>query len=380
MPLPCASPGRPVRDALIALNATPGLPRAAICRLGREPELWCGEPRPEPAALAAHTGLPRAAVERALRAGRAAGATARRERERAAELGAQILVQGDPAYPATLGDLDLPPPVLYCRGTLPAGPAIAIVGSRRMDAYGAEAARFLAHELAAHGLVIVSGFAPGVDATAHRAALAAPGGRTVAILGCGLGVDYPPGHGPLGEEVSRGGALLTEFACDSEPRPWNFPVRNRLIAALSLGTLVVQATLRSGSLVTARLALDLGRDVWAVPGRIFDERSLGPNGLIRDGARAIQHPADVLDSLPEAVREALGLAAQSEALDAPGPPLPPGAAGDVARALVRGSPQAPEELAAATGLAVEAVLGHLLELELSGFARRHPGPAFSRPG
>src|SRR6185295_1330838 len=118
---------------------------------------------------------------------------------------------------------------------------------------------------------------------AHRGALAVPGGRTIAVLGCGLGVDYPRGHATLAGEIAAAGAILTEFPCGAQPLGWHFPVRNRIIAALALGTLVVEAAVRSGSLVTARHALDLGREVWAIPGRLGDPRAAGPNGLIRDG-------------------------------------------------------------------------------------------------
>jgi len=185
------------------------------------------------------------------------------------------------------------PACLYARGSLSDGVAVAIVGSRRASRYGREIATWLAGELARRGLTVVSGFAVGVDAAAHRGALAA-GGPTVAVLGCGLDVDYPRGHFELGRRIVHGeggggaepgprGAVITEFPCGVEPKAWHFPVRNRLIAALSLGTVVVRAAERSGSLITARRALDLGREVLAVPGAIFDRLSAGPHRLLRDG-------------------------------------------------------------------------------------------------
>jgi DNA processing protein len=258
---------------------------------------------------------------------------------------------------------------------------VAIVGSRRMDAYGREAATLFARELARAGLAIVSGFAHGVDAAAHRAALAAPDGRTLAVLGTGLGVDYPRGHRRLGDEIAQRGALVTEFPCGARPQTWHFPVRNRLIAALASATLVVQAALRSGSLVTAHLALDLGRDVWAVPGRIFDELALGANGLLRDGAQLALDPRDLLESLPLALRARLPeLVPHSSAgvrRDDPRP-RPTGMAGATLEALVPGEPRDPEEVAAAAKLGVQEVLGALLELELGGWVRRLPGPLFAR--
>jgi DNA processing protein len=289
-----------------------------------------------------------------------------------------ILTPEDSGYPAPLRDLTLPPPVLYVRGALASErPAVAIVGSRRMDPYGREAATLFARELAAAGLSIVSGFAHGVDATAHRGALAAPGGHTVAVLGTGLGVDYPRGHRRLGDEVAGRGALLSEFPCGARPQSWTFPVRNRIIAALAAATLVVQAAPRSGSLITARLALELGRDVWAVPGRIFDELALGTNDLVRDGAHLAQAPRDLVEGLPSWLRERLRPAGDGERRADPRP-APLGPAGQVLAALVPGEPRDAEAIAAASGVGVEGALGALLELELAGWVRRLPGPAFSR--
>jgi DNA processing protein len=264
--------------------------------------------------------------------------------------------------------------VLAVRGEIPAGPAVAMVGSRKADPYGKEVAELFARALAEAGVTVVSGFARGVDAAAHRGALSTPGGRTVAVLGCGLGIDYPSGHAALGKEIAARGALVSEFPCDAGPRSWHFPVRNRVIAALAAGTLVVQAAPKSGSLVTAKHSLDLGREVWAVPGRIFDERSLGPNALIRDGATLVQHPREILESLFPGPRP-LPLLQERPAEPEPPPPGPPG---DVLSALPAGSPRAPEELAEATGLAVDQVLGALLELELTGLVRRTAGGLYAR--
>jgi DNA processing protein len=225
-------------------------------------------------------------------------------------------------------------------------------------------------------VTVVSGFARGVDAAAHRGALSAPEGRTVAVLGCGLGVDYPSGHADLGREIAARGAVVSELPFGAEPRAWHFPVRNRVIAALSAGTLVVQAAPRSGSLVTARHALDLGRQVWAVPGRIFDERSIGPNALIRDGAALVQHPKEILEELfgVSHTPGALPLFAEAETE----PEAPPGVAGQVLGCLPKGASRAPEELAAAAGLPVDQVLGALLELELGGLVKRMVGGVYGR--
>jgi DNA processing protein len=251
---------------------------------------------------------------------------------------------------------------------------VAVVGSRRADAYGREAADLFARALAAAGVTVVSGFAQGIDAAAHRSALAAPGGRTVAVLGCGLGVDYPRGHGRLADEIAGRGAVMTEFPCGLIPRAWHFPLRNRSLAALAAGTLVVQAALRSGSLITARHALDLGRDVWAVPGRIFDESSLGANALIREGAQLVQHPADLLELLlPTAAAAQLALPPAS-----PEPEPPPGFAGQVLAEIPPGAPRLAEEIAARLESPVDRVLAALLELELAGWVKRMPGPVYGR--
>jgi DNA processing protein len=274
--------------------------------------------------------------------------------------------------------------VLAVQGELPStllmGSAVAIVGSRRTDAYGREAANHFGRALAAAGLTVVSGCARGVDATAHRAALAA-GGTTVAVLGCGLGVDYPRGHARLRREIAAGGAVISELPFDAEPIAWHFPVRNRIIAALARGTLVVQAAERSGSLITARHALDLGRDVLAVPGSIFDRRSRGTHALLRDGAFPAATPRDVLDVLfgPSEADLLLGAAEPSRPAVAEAG-RPDGLPGRVLGALPVGRERGVEEVAEAVGAGVDRVLGALLELELAGWVRRHAGAAYSRVG
>jgi DNA processing protein len=374
------------RTLRIALNATPTLSRPALYRLTEDLDAWAGSAAGPPGdldALAGALGVPRTQMRRALAIAADAEAIAGREIAAAERLGAHLVVLGDPDYPADLGHLALPPPVLCVCGELPPGPAVAIVGSRRTDAYGQEVAELFARSLAAAGVTIVSGFARGIDAAAHRGALGAEGGRTVAVLGCGLGVDYPSGHERLGREIAAHGALVTEFPCHLSPRGWHFPIRNRVIAALSAGTLVVQAALRSGSLLTARWAADLGKDVWAIPGRIFDERSLGPNALIRDGAPLVQHPREILDELlgsPSGVRFHLAAppAAPQSAPPEDEEEAPAGFPGAVLAALPSGALRHPEEIAAGLEAPVDQVLGALLELELGGRVRRHPGSMYGR--
>ena len=383
--------GRPSRAAgarrlLIALNAADRLGRAALCRLAAAHDRWQDlSPAQDLDPFAAALGVTPKQLRRALELKPRAIALARRELERAERLDCRVITRLDDDYPRSLFDLSLPPPVLYCRGGLPSGPAVAIVGSRKMDAYGERAARLFGRQLAAAGVTVVSGFARGVDATAHRAALDT-GGSTVAVVGCGVDVDYPRGHASLAGDIREHGAMVSEFALGAEPRAWRFPVRNRVIAALAVGTLVVQATYKSGSLITAHHALELGRDVYAVPGRIFDDGAQGTNALIADGALPARRPRDVLESLSIGVQQELFEATPSPAAPADPPPLraaparrpPPGLPGRVVEALLAERGRTAEEVATRTGVAVEEVVGALLELELGGWAQRAPGPVYLR--
>lgn len=367
---------------LIALNASDRINRAALCTLAAVHERWrdlsaSSDLEPHAAAL----GVTQEQLRRVLELRSRAGQLARREVERANQFGCRIITRLDDDYPPPLLDLSLPPPVLYCRGRMPAGPAVAIVGSRKMDPYGERAAELFGRRLAAAGVTVVSGFARGVDATAHRAALDASG-KTVAVLGCGVDVDYPRGSGALARAISHSGAVLSEFAFGVEPRPWRFPVRNRVIAALAVGTLVVQATHKSGSLITAHHALELGRDVYAIPGRIFDDGSRGTNALIADGALPARDPRDVLESLSIGAQQELfpPPAAQSPPPrpEVPARKPPPGLPGRLLEALIADRGRTAEEISARTEIAVEEVVGVLLELELAGWVRRAPGPVYLR--
>src|SRR5438128_5300556 len=205
---------------------------------------------------------------------------------------------GDERYPELLRAIYDPPAVLYCDGSVEPGDrqAVAIVGSRQATPYGLRITETLAGELSALGFTILSGFARGIDAAAHRAALAA-GGRTIAVLGCGLDVDYPPGHASLHAEIAGSGAGLTGFAPGTPPRATNFPRRNRIISGLALGVVVVEAADDSGSLITARLALEQGREVFAVPGPIDVPTSQGPHGLLKQGATLVETVDDIVEEL-----------------------------------------------------------------------------------
>ncbi len=221
----------------------------------------------------------------------------RAQLERLAAGGLRFLARSDDGFPPLLRSIHDPPPGLFLRGggepLLLARLAVAIVGARACSGYGAAVARSLGRDLAAAGLVVVSGLARGVDAEAHRGALEA-GGTTVAVLGCGIDRDYPAAHAELARRVAESGLIVSEYAPGVEPAPWRFPARNRIVAGLSGATVVVEARERSGALITADLALEEGREVFAVPGEITSSLSAGANALLRLGATPLTAAADVL--------------------------------------------------------------------------------------
>jgi DNA processing protein len=220
------------------------------------------------------------------------------------------ILRSETSYPALLNQLHSPPSGLFIRGALAGGPALAVVGTRKATPYGRQAVGMLIPPLARAGVVIVSGLAYGIDAFAHEAALAA-GGRTVAVIGSGVddGAIYPRGHVDLARRiVSGGGAVMSEYPPGTAPFKSHFPERNRIVAALSQAVLVIEAPRKSGAMITARLALEIGREVLAVPGAITSENSWGPNRLIRDGAMPVNCPEDVA--------AALGLTFEATAADA----------------------------------------------------------------
>jgi DNA processing protein len=212
--------------------------------------------------------------------------------------GLRVLTWEDTAYPPLLREIYGPPPVLYLRGTLlPEDQwAVAIVGTRRATAYGKQAARMLAHDLAQNGVTVVSGLARGIDAEAHQGALEA-GGRTIAVMGCGLDRVYPPEHRHLAHRIAEHGALVGDYPVGTPPDARNFPPRNRIISGLSKGVLVVEAGAKSGALITVEFAGEQGRDVFAVPGNIVSRNSIGCNRLIQNGAKMVLGVQDILEEL-----------------------------------------------------------------------------------
>lgn len=294
---------------------------------------------------------------------------ARRLVKRMEACGDRILLPGDPSYPASLIDLEDRPPVLFGRGdlTLLDRPAVAIVGSRDHTAYGGRVAEMVAGQSAIAGLIVVSGMARGIDGLAHRAALQA-GGGTIGVLGNGLGVIYPAAHRRLYADMEAGGLLITEFPPGERPAAGSFPRRNRIISGLARATVVIEAAAGSGALITARTALDQNRDVFAVPGPITSQLSVGTNGLIRDGAFPLLEMADLLFRYPELARRAP---------ENPAPAAP--ARTDQARLLelLRSEPLPPDELADRMCLSGGEVLALLGGLEIGGLVRQEAGQRFA---
>ncbi|MEX2146054.1 MAG: DNA-processing protein DprA [Candidatus Rokuibacteriota bacterium] len=282
-----------------------------------------------------------------------------------------LLTPGHASYPALLAAVPSPP-ALYVRGALVPGDAlaIAIVGARQATPYGLAVAAELAAELAARGVTIVSGLARGIDTAAHRAALEA-GGRTLAVLGNGVDVVYPHENGHLAERVMASGALVSQFAPGITPLPYNFPARNRTLAGLALGVVVVEAAERSGSLITAGFAGDLGREVFAVPGRITSAASGGAHRLIQDGAKLVTCWTDVVQELPDHWRSVVHDRTFGAAVVA-GPPT----GSDEARMLEQLSVDEPrhiERLIESAGGNAARAGATLIALELGGWARQLEG-------
>lgn len=278
----------------------------------------------------------------------------------------RVVWRGAGEYPFWLGRIHDPPAALWVRGRLlpdEGERSVAIVGARSATPLGESFARLLARDLAAAGVTVVSGLARGIDAAAHQGALEA-GGRTVAVLGSGVDRPYPRQNAELAEAVARTGALVSEFPPGSLAYKSNFPRRNRTIAGWSRVVVVVEAGERSGALITARVALEEGREVMAVPGHPSVPAAAGTNALLRDGAAVARHARDVLDEL---------------GLDPRPAPAPPGGRADpVLSLLARGVPASLEELAARASRPVPELLARLAELELEGAVRRIPGALFVR--
>ena len=272
-----------------------------------------------------------------------------------------VLTLLDDDYPRLLREIDQSPPVLYVKGTLTQADefSVAIVGTRRVSDYGQQIARDASIYLAGHGLTIVSGLARGVDGLAHRHALET-GGRTIAVLGSGVDVIYPPEHRKLADAISENGAVISDYPLGTQPEGVNFPPRNRIISGLSLATIVIEAGERSGALITADFALEQGRDVFAVPGNVLSPASRGTNRLIQDGAYAMVTPQDVLDVLNLTEIESIKTARQV---------LPADTTEAKILKVMSFEPMHIDEICSDVGMAVEKVSAALTMMELKGLVQ-----------
>ncbi|MGZ8398645.1 MAG: DNA-processing protein DprA [Gemmatimonadales bacterium] len=297
--------------------------------------------------------------------------------EHAEKLGAGVIIPADTEYPTLLHHIPDPPPVLFLLGdpSLLSRPAAALVGSRDHSSYGADACRALAGAVAQAGVVIVSGMARGLDAVAHTAALDASG-ATIGVLGNGLGVIYPAANRALYERVARDGLLVTEFPPGERPSVGSFPRRNRLISGLSRVTVVIEAAVGSGALITAGAALDQGREVMAVPGNITSPLSAGSNMLIRDGAAPVLEPPDVLQHFPELIGRTTSKTVPAQLAK----PLPEQLSLEERElaGLVGPNPIHPDELATRFKRPIGEVLALLGGLEIAGVVEQGAGRLFRR--
>jgi DNA processing protein len=366
------------------LRAVPGIGDALLCRLVQS----FGSPdtvlhAPADALMQVDGVSP--SLAKAIRQGPGAGDVQAIDRELTAleRLPIRVLTILDADYPARLKTIHDPPPLLSVSGTLGEEDhhAVAVVGTRHATPAGRLATEQLSRGLAEAGVTVVSGLARGIDGAAHKSALEA-GGRTIAVLGCGIDRTYPPEHLSLRKRIEEQGAVLSELPLGAYPHAYHFPKRNRIISGLSLGVVVVEAAPKSGSLITARLASEQGRDVFAVPGSVQSEQSRGTNGLIKQGAKLVETVEDILDELASQFEPSF----QARMQDRRSALTRPVQSGRLSleqdeAALYAALPAEPvhiDELIAKTGLPAASVSGLLLSLELKGAIRQLPGPSCVR--
>jgi len=348
---------------------------------------------PQAVFRASRTELEAAGVSGAVAQSIASGCTfedAVAQQEKMAECGAEVVAMGDPRYPQLLRQIFDPPLLLFARGRveLLSALSLAVVGTRRPTPYGLAVTERLSSDLAHAGLAIVSGMARGIDSAAHKGALAA-GGDTIAVLGCGVDVVYPTENRKLAAEIVAKGLMVSEFPMGAVAFPQNFPIRNRIISGLSLGVLVVEGAQYSGSAITARLAMDQGRELFAIPGNITNKLSWAPNLLIKQGARLVQDWNDVIVELPAESRRHLidrgrqrilaeqgGTAEQASLSETGGPGL-----GVVARRILETLPvdaavHLDDLIEKVEDTSPSELIAALFELEMLGLVKQLPGKNF----
>jgi len=361
----------------LALALTPGLGARLAGKLLRE---FGG---PEAIFAASLTALEAqnlpAAVAQAIHSRQPLSAAAK-ELAQAQAVGCRLLTWDEPEYPARLRETYDPPTLLYVIGNavLLNQHSIAIVGSRRPTPYGNQMAERLAKDLADRNLAIASGLARGIDSSAHKGALAAVRGGTIAVLGSGVDVVYPKENKKIFEEIAKRGVIISEFPLGTFPAPQNFPIRNRILAGMALGVVVVEGAQYSGSLITARLAMESGREVYGVPGNVTQPTSFGPNQLIKQGAKLVTGWEDVVEELPTPVRAELmpvETATAEERASLVEESLAP-AMRPLYSLLSMDEARHVDELVERSGLSSSEVLAGLFELELKGVVRQLPGKQF----
>ena len=306
---------------------------------------------------------------------------AEKELDALRKVGGKLVSWKEPEYPQALLQIYDPPVMLYVRGDTQVlnSPSLSIVGTRRPTVYGSQMAERMGRDLAVRGLTIVSGLARGIDAIAHQGATAV-GGRAIGVLGTGIDVCYPKENKKLYEKVLERGAIVSEFPTGSHPAPENFPVRNRIIAGMPLGVIIVEGKQYSGSLITARLAMEFGREVFGVPGNVTQEVSFAPNLLIKQGAKLVTNAEDVIEELPTPVRAAL---VKAEAVEAEQRNLLlvdglSAVQRKIYELLSAEESRHIDDIVDTSGLNSSEVLATLFDLEMQGIVRQLPGKQFSK--
>ncbi len=363
----------------LALRLTPGLGARLMGKLLRQ---FGGPEEIFRASLTELEGcqLPAAAAQAVF--GKSGFRDAEKELAEVKKAGIRLITWEEAEYPKLLTQIYDPPPLLYVRGNVEVlrRHAISVVGTRRPTHYGNQITERLARDLAERGLVIVSGLARGIDSSAHRGACAAARGGTIGVLGSGIDVIYPKENRKLFEEVEKRGAIVTEFPLGAHPAPENFPMRNRIVAGMALGVIVAQGALYSGSLITSRLAMEFGREVYGIPGNVTEPMSFAPNQLIKQGAKLVTNWEEVVEELPTEVRAELFPMEATTAEERAS--LFEGSLSPTEKRLFEliriEEPIHVDELVEKTGLSSSETLAALCEMEMRGVIRQMPGKQFVR--
>jgi DNA processing protein len=295
--------------------------------------------------------------------------------------GCRFLMRGNAEYPRLLEEIYDPPLILYARGDLEAlqRPCVAVVGTRKPTVYGLQMAQGIASDLGNRGISVVSGLARGIDAAAHRGCIEGHG-KTVAVLGCGIDIVYPREHRQLTQKILQKGLLLSEFPPGTSPAPQNFPIRNRIISGVALGTLIIEASEYSGSLITARAAMEQNREIFALPGNLTSPQSFGPNFLIKQGAKLIQTWRDVVDELPSEIRREIFMKEDAKPICRPELEMPSEEEARLLELIKADEATQFDKIHRSSGLSIPRLSNLLLNLEMGGRIRQLPGNLYVKTG